>query len=242
MFCPDNEATTALMRLESDRYYQGKRNVEAYIDEFKDLVDFYGYTDPIAIVLKFRRGLSPTTQDRITESGTDRPGDTDFNGWFKATRRLDLNRLANEAFHLASRCPLTYSAPTPTTYAAPPRTPFSFLHSHPPTAATPAAMHTPSRALPPGIPMDVDHTWTLKPLAQTCYRCGQTGHISRDYDLHHDVHHMMLNEEDHFIQQIMANRDAAMAAAGALTTQIGTSEGTLVEREVDDTDFVRSSG
>jgi hypothetical protein len=33
-FCPENEATTALMRLESDRYFQGKQNVEAYIDEF----------------------------------------------------------------------------------------------------------------------------------------------------------------------------------------------------------------
>jgi hypothetical protein len=83
-FCPGNEAATALMRLESDRYYQGKQNIEAYIDEFKDLVDLSGYTDPIAIVLKFCQGLSPTTQDRIAESGTDRPGDTDFNGWFKA--------------------------------------------------------------------------------------------------------------------------------------------------------------
>jgi hypothetical protein len=105
MFCPENEATTALMRLESDRYYQGKQNVEAYIDEFKDLVNLSGYTDPIAIVLKFRRGLNLTTQDRIAESGMDRPGDTNFNGWFKAARRLYLNRLANEAFHLASRCP-----------------------------------------------------------------------------------------------------------------------------------------
>jgi hypothetical protein len=41
-FCPENEATTALMRLELDRYFQGKRNVEAYIDEFKDLVDLSG--------------------------------------------------------------------------------------------------------------------------------------------------------------------------------------------------------
>jgi hypothetical protein len=241
-FCPENEATTALMQLESDRYYQGKRNVEAYIDGFKDLIDLSGYTDPIAIVLKFRRGLSPTTQDRIAESGTDRPGDTDFNGWFKAARRLDLNRLANEAFHLASRRPPTHSAPTPMTYAAPPHAPFSFLHSHPPTAATPVAMHTPSRALPPGIPMDIDRTWTFKPLTQTCYHCGQTSHISRECDLCHDVHHMMLDEEDHFIQQIMANRDAAAAAASVSTTQTITSEGTLVEREVDDADFVRSSG
>jgi hypothetical protein len=49
------------MRLESDQYYQGKWNVVAYIDEFKDLVDLSGYTDPIAILLKFRRGLSPMT-------------------------------------------------------------------------------------------------------------------------------------------------------------------------------------
>jgi hypothetical protein len=92
MFCPENEATTVLMRLESDRYFQAKQNVEAYIDEFKDLVDLSGYTDPIAIVLKFCQGLNPTTQDRIAESGTDRPSDMDFKGWFKATQRLDLNR------------------------------------------------------------------------------------------------------------------------------------------------------
>jgi hypothetical protein len=72
-FCPENEATSALMRLESDRYFQGQRNVEAYIDEFKDLVDMSGYTDPIAIVLKFHRGLNVAMQDKIAESGTDRP-------------------------------------------------------------------------------------------------------------------------------------------------------------------------
>jgi hypothetical protein len=102
VFCPENEATTALMRLESDRYFQGKQNVEAYIDEFKALVDLSGYTDPIVIILKFCRGLNPTTQDRIAESGTDRPQDRDFDRWFKAARCLDLNCLANKAFHDAS--------------------------------------------------------------------------------------------------------------------------------------------
>jgi hypothetical protein len=61
MFCPENEATTALMRLKSDWYFQAKWNVEAYIDEFKDLIDLSGYTDPITIVLKFRQGLNLTT-------------------------------------------------------------------------------------------------------------------------------------------------------------------------------------
>jgi hypothetical protein len=84
MFCPENEATTALMQLESDHYFQDKQNIEAYIDEFKDLVDLSGYTDPIAIVLKFRQGLNSMTQDRIAESGTDRLSDTDFNSWLKA--------------------------------------------------------------------------------------------------------------------------------------------------------------
>jgi hypothetical protein len=53
MFCPESEATTVLVQLKSDQYYEGKWNVEAYIDEFKDLVDLSGYTDPIEIVLKF---------------------------------------------------------------------------------------------------------------------------------------------------------------------------------------------
>jgi hypothetical protein len=82
-FCPENETTTVLMRLESDRYFQDKRNVEVCVDEFKDLVDLSGYTDPIAIVLKFCHGLNSTTQDRIAESGTDRPQDRDFDSWFK---------------------------------------------------------------------------------------------------------------------------------------------------------------
>jgi hypothetical protein len=53
-FCPGNEVTTALMRLESDWYFQAKQNVEVYIDEFKDLIDLSSYTDSIAIVPKFR--------------------------------------------------------------------------------------------------------------------------------------------------------------------------------------------
>jgi hypothetical protein len=63
-----------------------------FVGNVKDLVNLSGYTDPIAIVLKFCHGLNSATQDRIAESGTDRPQDRDFDSWFKATRRLDLNR------------------------------------------------------------------------------------------------------------------------------------------------------
>jgi hypothetical protein len=98
-FCPENEATTALIQLELDCYFQGKQNIDAYINEFKDLVDLSGYMDPIAIVLKFHCILNLVTQDRIAESGTDRLKDRDFDCWFNAAQCLDLNCLANEAFH-----------------------------------------------------------------------------------------------------------------------------------------------
>jgi hypothetical protein len=52
---------------------------------------------------------------------------------------------------------------------------------------------------------------------------------------------MTLDEEDGFIQWIIANYDAAMAAAAVSMTQTDTSKGMLVEREVNDSDFVRSS-
>jgi hypothetical protein len=90
--------------------------------------------------------------------------------------------------------------------------------------------------------MDVDRTRTFKPLAQTCYRCGQTSYISKECDVRHDVCHMMLEEENKYIQHVLANHNAAIAAAAESTTRTATNEGTLVEREVDDTDFVRSSG
>jgi hypothetical protein len=56
-FFPENEAVDARMKLESAQYFQGKRSVDAYVDEFEDLVELSGYTDKLTIVVKFRRGL-----------------------------------------------------------------------------------------------------------------------------------------------------------------------------------------
>jgi hypothetical protein len=53
---------------------------------------------------------------------------------------------------------------------------------------------------------------------------------------------MTLDEQDEFIQHIMAKRDAEMVAVTESTTSASTSEGTMVEREVNESDFVRSSG
>src|SRR3979490_3402247 len=123
-FCLENEATTSLMRLESERYFQGRGTVAQYVDKFSDLTDLSGYSDPLAIIIKFRRGLNASTQDRIEESGTDRPADNDPDSWYKAARRFDLNRLANEAFHASST---KRSAPAPHTLDG--RTTYSFART-----------------------------------------------------------------------------------------------------------------
>jgi hypothetical protein len=68
------------------------------------------------------------------------------------------------------------------------------------------------------------------------------GHTSWDCDLCHDICHMTLDEQDEFIQRTMANKDAEMAVAAESMTSVCTSEGIVVEWEVDDLDFVRSSG
>jgi hypothetical protein len=48
IFCPENEVTTTLMTLKSNWYFQGKRNMDTYTNEFRELVTLSGYIDPIA--------------------------------------------------------------------------------------------------------------------------------------------------------------------------------------------------
>jgi hypothetical protein len=57
----ENEATTSLMHLESERYFQGRWTIDMYIDEFSDLINLSGYSDPLTIVIKFCQGLNAST-------------------------------------------------------------------------------------------------------------------------------------------------------------------------------------
>jgi hypothetical protein len=212
MFCPENEATHALIRLESERYFQGKRTVEAYIDEFENLVDLSGYSDNLAIVMKLRRGLNTTIQDKIAESGSDRPSDDDIDGWYKAARRFDQNRLANEAFHSSSLRRTT--VPT----AAPPRNTFP----RPSGAATPAAT-----SIRPSLT-------TIDPSTPpaNCHRCGKPGHYQKDCPWRFNIHRMTTEEKEAAFQDFLASKDVAQEPSSL--------EGSDSEIEVEG-DFVSNS-
>src|SRR3981189_2281307 len=228
-FCLENEATTSLMHLELERYFQGRQTVDMYVDEFSDLIDLSGYSDPLAIVIKFRRGLNASTQDRIAESGTDRPADNDPDGWYKAARRFDLNRLANKAFHASST---KRSAPAP--HAPDGRTAYAFPRTSAPTQYVKPA---PTSALPPfrptaplhpGVPMDIDAQRAKASMPHTCHRCGSPNHMIRDCPRRFDVRHMCTEEIDDFFASVLARRDAI--ASGSIST-VSEAEGTVVERE-----------
>jgi len=57
-FLPLNAEAAAVNALEMTDYFQGDRTVDAYLDQFWDLICNAKYSDPKTIVVKFRRGLN----------------------------------------------------------------------------------------------------------------------------------------------------------------------------------------
>jgi hypothetical protein len=53
LFCPINKSTMALMKLDTEEYHQNKCNIDKYVDDFEELINLLGYTDPLTIVIKF---------------------------------------------------------------------------------------------------------------------------------------------------------------------------------------------
>jgi len=54
---PLDAEATAINVLETTTYFQGKRSVDDYLDQFRDLIYNSRYTDPKTVVVKFRQGL-----------------------------------------------------------------------------------------------------------------------------------------------------------------------------------------
>ena len=102
-FYPVDAEASAVNVLESAGYYQKARSVDDYLDEFRNLIADSGYTDSKVVVVKFRRGLNPSIQNAIATMVTGRPSDADYEGWYRAARRIDQARAANEAFQATGR-------------------------------------------------------------------------------------------------------------------------------------------
>jgi hypothetical protein len=211
-FCPENESTHALMRLESDRYFQGKRMVDTYVDEFEDLIDLSGYLDDLTIVLKFRRGLNPTLQDKIAESSRDCPPDNAPDKWYAAARQFNQNHFANEAFHSAGvqRHAATPAAATGFTAGTFSRNVAPRPTPAPTSAQPPRPPPCPfqQRALPPGIPMDIDAQRARQALLM-CHRCGGPGHFARDCPTGFDVRLLSQDDRDDLLESLLALKDTA---------------------------------
>jgi hypothetical protein len=90
-FYPLHADAVATNILEGRTYFQGNRNVDDYLDDFRDLIAESGYTSPKTIVVKFRRGLDPKIGDAVATMAANRPDDLDPEGWYEAAVRIDQN-------------------------------------------------------------------------------------------------------------------------------------------------------
>src|SRR6266481_264750 len=97
-FCPKNEVMVALTKLESTRYYQGRKSVDDYIDKFSELVEEAGYSNGLSIVMKFRKGLDWDLQDCIVEMVQGRLDDDNPEEWYAVAWVLDADQAMNQAF------------------------------------------------------------------------------------------------------------------------------------------------
>jgi hypothetical protein len=201
-FCPLDEASIAVTRLESEAYFQGRRTLDEYIDEFEELLRKSGYEDGKVAVVKFRRGLDPRIQNPIACSQPEsRPADDNVKSWITAARTLDQNRQANEAFRGAAQ--------KPTAATQKPNAGKSFFNFAP-AAGAPAPPAPPTRSLPPPVPMDID-AQRSKRTPGTCFRCGSPDHFSNKCPRAYDVRYMTVEERQEWIQHMLVVEDVAAA-------------------------------
>jgi len=135
-FMPPKAEDEVIGRLATDHYFQGKRTVGEYLDQFRDLVEDSGYTDLKTIVVKFRRGLDCRISTALTGTALGRPSDTDPEAWFRLAAQMDQDCATEDTF--PRRVDIPSSATLPRTSLLPqpaPPTPACHLRSDSPSGS-----------------------------------------------------------------------------------------------------------
>jgi hypothetical protein len=192
-FCLKNETQMALAKLETPRYHQNRRSVDDYIDEFCELIDQAGYTEGLAIMVKFRKGLNREIQNQIAQLVVGRPGDAEPEEWYKAAVMVEENRVANNLFHNG------YATTTPrltgTSFGNPKASGII------PTRTTPTSFTSRPTPLLNPVPMEIDAMKWRRELPDSCWRCGEVGHWAKNCPKRYDIRFLSAEEKEEIIQE-----------------------------------------
>ena len=132
-----------------------------------------------------------------------RLADTDPDAWYKAARRIDQARLANEAFQSVSRSAPSASLRTISTQP-PPLSAARLPLTPPPLVIPKPPLTTPFM----GVPIDVDVTRKARSLPlRGCYRCGDANHVVRDCPHHLDIYQLTMEQWEELIEDLLVLKD-----------------------------------
>lgn len=232
-FFPLHSEAAATNRLEGITYFQGRRSVDDYLDDFRDLISDSGYGDPKTIVVKFRRGLNPAIADAVATMTAGRPDDLDPEAWYEAAIRIDQNQAANAAFRSAH---VSVPQPKPLSVGTITRPPPVIDNR---AITLPSRQSFPSRfahtAPTPGnpVPMDIDAARKHGKPPPTCYRCGKTGHIVPNCPQPMDIRTMGRDEADFLMGHISARMDEVNLASAELSEAEERRQGVAEDSEED---------